>query len=118
MASVGSLSLSWGADILAGALWGLFAGALLTLSLRSFFFPTRIRLDDEGITVKEPLFTRTRSWSSCKSLHLDRFGVLVSPFSFPTRLENYRGVYLRFSDNREQVLAFCRRHMNLPDDET
>ena len=112
------LTASWGAGVWASGGWGMFAGLILFFSLRSFFFPTTIRLDKHGITVKEPLFTRIRPWSKCKSLHQDRFGVLVSPFAFSTRLENYRGVYLRFVDNKDEVLEFLKRRMEIEQGES
>ena len=109
--AVGLLARTWGADPEASLWWGVFSVALLFISLRGFFLPTRYRLDSEGVTVKEPLFTRNKPWSDLKSLHVDRHGVLVSPFSFSTRLENFRGLYLRFAGNRDDVLAFCERHV-------
>lgn len=110
-AAVGYLTLDWGSQPGQAFGFGCLASAFLFFSLRNFFLPTRIRLDESGITVKEFLYTRRKSWSECKSLHLDKNGVLVSPFTFVTRLENFRGVYLRFDGNKDEVLAFLKAHM-------
>lgn len=112
MVSVGLLTSSWGSSLPSAIGWAVFSGILLTFSLRNFFLPIRYRLDNEGISVKEFLYNRQRNWDQCKSFYPDRFGVLVSPFAFRTRLENFRGVYLRFSGNKKEVLAFCQRHIN------
>ena len=112
--SVGWMIFEWGYGA-KSALTAAFATALFLLfSLRGFYIPTRYRLSAEGIAVKEPLFTRTRTWAECKSLHRDKHGVLVSPFSYTTRLENFRGVYLRFDNNGREVLEFLNEHMNRP----
>jgi hypothetical protein len=116
MLSVGLLTATWGATEQQAGGWALFAGALLALSLRGFFFPTRIRLDDSGIMVREPLYKRNRTWDQCKSLHCDAHGVLVSPFTFSTRMENYRGIYLRFAGNKETVMAYLEQRVEAPEE--
>ena len=110
--SVGSLTYTSGAGVFGTFVFGAVTILFWVFNLRSFFFSTQVTLNDLGITVREPLFSRTRPWSQCKSLHLDRHGVLVSPFAFPTRLENFRGIYLRFAGNKDQVMAFCRAHIH------
>jgi len=71
--------------------WVIFAVLLLGGSV---FFPlltvTRYRFDHEGV----------------RNFYPDPNGVLLSPFSTPSRLENFRGIYLRFGDNRREVLAY------------
>ena len=112
MLSIGLLTHSGGSSIHSAIGWAAFSGILLTFSLRNFFLPIRYTLDADGINVKEFLYNRQRPWDQCKSFYPDRFGVLVSPFAFRTRLENFRGVYLRFAENKEEVLDFCKRKID------
>jgi hypothetical protein len=114
--SVGLLVQSWGASMNGALLAGGVSGLFLLFSLRNFFWPTKIRLDENGIVVKEALYSRRRPWSACKSLHTDKFGVLISPFRHETRLENYRGLYIRFSGNRAQVIEFIERKIEAAND--
>ena len=95
--------------------WALFSAGILIFSLRGFFWPTRYDLSEKGITVQGFLNKREKSWSQCKSIRLDPTGVLVSPFAFETRLENYRGVYLRFEKNKQEVLDYLKAHMQNTD---
>jgi hypothetical protein len=39
---------------------------------------------------------------------VDKNGVLLSPFAGRSRLENFRGVYVRFGQNKDQVVNFVR----------
>jgi hypothetical protein len=43
-------------------------------------------------------------WTSVKRCYLDDFGVKLSPLDRKSRLEAFRGVYLRFGDNQNQVI--------------
>jgi hypothetical protein len=100
----------------------LFAGlAVLVLfgSLASFYFPTRYKLTGDEIIVKTKMQTLTKKWSQYRTSYPDKNGILLSPFVRPSRLENFRGLYIKFWFNREEVLAFIRDRLarNRPDDE-
>ena len=58
------------------------------------------------------LFTRQeKGWKNYKSFYVDKNGILLSPFKKPSRLENFRGVYIRFHKNKEDVINFVRDMM-------
>ncbi len=84
----------------------LLSVVILVSSLTSFFLPTTYILRDDCITVKSRFRTFSRQWDSFKSYYPDKNGILLSPFSSPSRLENFRGVYIRFSHNRSEVVDF------------
>ena len=83
--------------------------AILFISLVPFFFPTTYTFQDDCIIVKSLLRKSSRQWDSFKSYYPDRNGVLLSPFSSPTRLENFRGIYIRFENNRAEVVDFVEK---------
>ena len=35
--------------------------------------------------------------------------LIISPFSKPSRLENFRGVYILLGENRDEILDFINR---------
>ena len=78
-------------------------------SLSSFFFPVTFSLDEEFVTVRSPFTTERKRWVEFKSFWVDRHGVLLSPFARRSRLESFRGLYIRFSANRDEVVEFVRR---------
>ncbi len=93
------------------AVWVLLAVILLLGAVAPFFVITRYRLDEEGVSIKRYVTTMKRRWGELRSYYPDKNGVLVSPFAKPSRLENFRGVYLRFGGNREKVLAVLAQNI-------
>ncbi|HDL04171.1 MAG TPA: hypothetical protein ENH25_08560 [candidate division Zixibacteria bacterium] len=95
-----------------GSVWfGILAVVILFGSLASFYFPTRYRLTEDGIFVKTTAQNLQKKWSQYRSYYMDKNGVLLSPFVRPSRLENFRGVYLKFWYNKEEVMAFVKEQM-------
>ena len=93
------------------AVWVLLAVILLLGAVAPFFVITRYRLDEEGVSMKRYVTTMKKRWEELRSYYPDKNGVLVSPFAKPSRLENFRGVYLRFGGNREKVLAALEQNI-------
>ncbi len=77
-------------------------------SLSSFFLPTRYELNQKKVKIRFFLTMREREWNAFRSFYVDKNGVLLSPFAKPSRLENFRGVYVRFNRNKDQVVEFVK----------
>jgi len=95
--------------------------ALLVMfaSLAKFYFPTKYRMTDEKISIKTTTQTLHKEWGIYRSFYPDKNGVLLSPFARPTRMENFRGLYVMFSGNREEVISFVKSHIvSNPPEET
>ncbi len=86
---------------------------LLALPLASYFYPTKVVFDGKGVTVRSLWGRRFRSWDSFRSFQYDREHVRLCPLSVPSRLDSYRGVLLRFAENRQAVLAFLRERIGV-----
>ncbi len=91
--------------------FAIFGFVIMAASLAKFFFPTRYKLDSTGVTVKTTTQTLTKQWSLYRSFYPDKNGVLLSPFAEPSRLENFRGMYVMFSNNKDAVIAFVGKHV-------
>ena len=91
--------------------FGLLGGTVLFLSLGRFFFPTRYKLDHNGIGVKTITTNVTYKWSRYRTVYPDRNGALLSPFMGPSRLESFRGLYITFTDNRERIMEFIKARL-------
>jgi hypothetical protein len=97
--------------------FGTLALVVLFASLAKFYLPTKYRLTDKRIMVKSTTQTIYKNWSQFRSHYRDRNGVLLSPFVRPSRLENFRGLYLIFEQNRDEVMDFVKAHISaLPED--
>ena len=111
-----TVSLFFGAWYMESIVFGALAGLVMFGSLAKFFLPTKYTFDSEGVTVKTTTQTYTRPWSMFRSFYTDKNGVLLSPFIAPSRLENFRGLYITFDNNRDAVLDFVKEHVIPPDD--
>ncbi len=91
--------------------FAVLALVVLYASLAKFYFPTRYRLTAEGITVKTVTQTIHKDWSLYRSCYADKNGILLSPFVRPSRLENFRGLYLMFAGNRDEVTELVKEQI-------
>jgi len=90
--------------------WGLIGIVMLLLSMWTWFTPCRFRMDGEGVSKKSVFATERKPWSQVRSVAVDRYGVLLSPFPRPTRLAKFRGMSVQFAGNGKEVLDFIRAH--------
>lgn len=77
-----------------------------------FLLPIRYRLDAEGAEMRNLHNWRRIAWTEVKKAYLLEDGIKLSPLGVRTRLEPFRGVFLRFGaepGTQHQVLAAVRR---------
>jgi len=91
--------------------FGVLAAVVMLASLAKFYFPTTYRLTSNKITIKTTTQTLRKDWSIYRSCYPDKNGILLSPFIRPSRLENFRGLYLMFANNRDEVIEFVKAHI-------
>ncbi len=80
-------------------------------SLSKFYFPTTYRLSEATLSVRTTTHTLVRNWSQYRTCYPDKNGILLSPFIQPSRLENFRGIYLMFECNGDVVTSFVRTRL-------
>ena len=85
------------------------AAIIFVASLSTFFFPTRYEITREKVKVKYLFNKIEKEIMNFRSFYPDKNGVLLSPFAKPSRLENFRGVYIRYHQNKNEVDAFLRK---------
>jgi hypothetical protein len=85
--------------------------AILVMALSKFFLPTRYKLTEQKVVVKTLTHTMEKEWSIYRSYYPDKNGILLSTFAGPSRLENFRGLYLLFEGNAGEVTAFVKSRM-------
>ena len=84
----------------------LLAGAVTGASLASYFVPTCYELCDEGARVRFLGRTRSIPWAHVRRVDVHKDGVFLSPFDKPSRLDSFRGTFLRFRGNADEVIGF------------
>ncbi len=91
------------------SVWFTILGFLiLTGSLAGFYFPTHYQFTENKIIIKTTMQTLEKKWSQYRSYYADKNGVLLSPFGRPSRLENFRGIYIKFWYNKDEVMAIVK----------
>ena len=88
--------------------FGFIALVVLFASVAKFYLPTRFRVTGRQVIIKGTTQTIKKPWTMFRSFYPDKNGVLLSPFVEPSRLENFRGIYLIFGNNRDEVIAFVK----------
>jgi hypothetical protein len=103
-----SLLIGWNTE---SVMWGVISAFILLLGVYDFIFPTHYRLTSVSAETRVLVIHRRKTWSVIRSYHPDPNGVLLSPFPTRSRLETFRGLYIRFADNRDEVLDFVRERL-------
>lgn len=85
-------------------------------SLTGFYFPTRYFFYSDHFIVKTTLQSLRKEWSQYRSFYPDKNGVLLSPFGHPTRLENFRGLFIKFAGNRDRVMEIVSSKIDFEED--
>jgi hypothetical protein len=88
----------------------ILMGAVLFSSLSDFFLPVHYRLTETGAEARH-LWTFARiEWKQVKRRLMSNEGIKLSPLRRTSRLDAYRGVFLRFGDeNPDTLLETIRR---------
>lgn len=86
----------------------LLSSVFVTSSLYRYFVPFRYELYEHQLCVAAPFYRLTKPWTAFRSFYVDKNGILLSPFVKPSRLESFRGVYVRFGANQSQVVHFIK----------
>jgi hypothetical protein len=94
-------------------LFALFTAAALVAATAEFLFPIRYRLTAEAAEMRNLHNWRRIDWREVKKAYLLEDGVKLSPLAARTRLEPFRGVFLRFgpeAESKERILEAVRSY--------
>jgi hypothetical protein len=93
------------------AVLGVLAGGLLMASVGDFLFPVRFLLSTEAVEARGWCFRRRMRWSEVRRVRRDKEGIFLSPLVRHSRLDAYRGIYVWFEGNEQEVVGFVARHI-------
>ncbi|MCA9677135.1 MAG: hypothetical protein H6709_05340 [Kofleriaceae bacterium] len=115
MVSAWAVLVTLGSALLAG-----LAVLILTVSVAPFLFPTRYRLDDDGVEERRPWGRKRRAWRDLRRVQVGPGAALVSPFARKSFLDRQRGVLVYFDGldaaGRDRVIALLRARIGAPGD--
>ncbi len=83
---------------------GVFISIIAVLiTFLPYILPTRYTFEDGKLKVRFFFYDKIYELEKFKSYYIDDKGILLSPFKRPHRLENFRGVYVRFGKYKDVV---------------
>lgn len=96
--------------LLKSPFFGILGVLFILGSTTDFWLPVRYRLDENGASLKCGVSQTVIEWGQVRQVVESDQGVKLSPLTGNSRLEAFRGIFLRFADNRDEVLAKIRSH--------
>jgi hypothetical protein len=105
-AMVGVLVL--GACLYRNVLLVTIGAAIFFIATAEYFFPMRFWLTEEAAFRRTIFGTKFIRWSNIKHCYLDEKGIKLSPLEGPSRTEAFRGLFLYFGDNRDELVEAVR----------
>jgi hypothetical protein len=54
-----------------------------------------------------------RPWSDFRNVYVHSDGIFLAPFKEPSRLDGFRGLYVAFRENGDEIVQFTRKRLNL-----
>jgi hypothetical protein len=99
-------------------LFTMIGTVVLLGSMRSFYFPTNFKLYDDRVEVTYTISSKSRQWKSFRSVYPERNGVHLSPFVRPSRMENFRGLFMQYGNaDQDKILEIVESKVGLRSDE-
>jgi hypothetical protein len=83
----------------------------LFIALRQYFFPTYYELTDRGVRVRFLGFEKQRGWEYFRNYYPHGIGVYLTPLERPGALDGFRGQFVRFAGNRDEVLGYVKQRI-------
>ena len=101
-------AVSWN---LQNVLMTLVATLVLLGALTSFYLPTTYSANADGVSWKRLTGGKKLEWTRVRSVVDEREGLFLSPYPVKSRMENFRGIYLPYRRNREELLAVVKYYV-------
>jgi len=99
-------------------LFTIIGAVVLLASMRSFYFPTTYKLYDDYIEIIYTISRTKKSWNIYRTIYPERNGVFLSTFTRPSRLENFRGLFLRYGEgDADRILGIVKSKIGALEDE-
>jgi energy-coupling factor transporter transmembrane protein EcfT len=94
-----------------GIFWGMLGFIVLFVSLYSYYFPTSYEVNDEEVLIKTIFTTQRRKLKEFQRIYAGKNGILLSPFTHKTFLNQFRGVFLLLPAERDEIIDFLKKRI-------
>jgi hypothetical protein len=90
-------------------LFGLLAFAIILAATAEFWLGIRYKLDSHGASARCGMSLSSIEWSAVKRAIEGADGIKLSPLDSDSRMDPFRGIYLRYGTDPEPVKQALRR---------
>lgn len=91
-------------------LLGLLGFGMILASTMEYWLGSSYRLDEKGASSRTGFSITAIEWPQIRRVIVEEHGLKLSPLESPSRLDAFRGVFLKFdTSNRVQVIDSVRR---------
>jgi hypothetical protein len=97
-----------------GPLMVLLAAVVFFAALNTYFLPIRYTFTDSEVAIDKRLFRTRYEWRQFRRWFRTTGGVVLSPFTHPSFLDNFRGVHLLLPDDPAPVIAWLEQRFAPP----
>lgn len=91
--------------------WAGISLMLLLVMTAALYLPIRYRLDTKGVTVFFIGAPNFRKWGHYRNYYIHDTGVHLTTMPTPSPLDPFRGHFLRFDQNRDEVMAYIKERI-------
>lgn len=84
---------------------------VLSFVVMPFYAPTTVTFTDKGVFSRNFINSKYKSWDSLARWEKGKKGVLLSPFNKRSFLDSYRGIFLAFDDNADEVMNIVKERL-------
>ena len=89
--------------------FGVIGFAIVALSTAEYWLGTSFWIDEKSANARTGFSVSGMAWSDVKRAFVTEDGIKLSPLATESRMSTFRGVFLKFGDQREQVMENVRR---------
>jgi len=100
--------LALGAFIYRDVVLVSISAGILFLATADYFIPMRFWITREAAFRRSIFGVKFIRWSNVKHCYLDSRGIKLSPLESQSRSEAFRGLFLYFGDNRDELVETVR----------
>jgi hypothetical protein len=99
---------AWGVLVAHSLFFGLAGTVLVLAATAEFLLPSEFEVAASSARARSGLSRSEIEWSEVRRIATDGRGLLLTPLPRASRLDRFRGVYLRFDGNEEAVRQAVR----------
>ena len=80
-------------------------------STTEFWLPIRYVMDQKGASLRCGISVSAIEWADVKRVLIEERAVKLSPLEGDSRLDPFRGIVLRYGEQKDVVVDYIKRHV-------